>query len=126
MIDVVLLEQPLKSCTRLIIARGSVVEIRRERRDGTHCGSVLIHADAQPALRAAIAAARVGFRGVEIAKTRNGGSIAFIVKGRDWVSIEVRRSDGSPAGGFSDVRDEELDRLAEALCIAAYVAAEAA
>ena len=91
------------------------IELSRERHDGMPIASMRIYYEAFRPLAAAIAAARRGDLGVT-----QCGSVRFEVLDPGVLGIGILDSEGKPRGSSSIItsRSGELDRLAEAHCLA--------
>lgn len=101
------------------IGRLSSVVIRRERADnGEACGSIALCGDALPALRLGLGAAAQGERGRAGFASLAHGGISFDVPYPGALEIGLTDEGGLPRGRPSLIRGAELERLAEALCIA--------
>ena len=95
-----------------------VVDIRRESSTGARVGLIRIFDTHQRVLRSAIDAAKRGELGAHVAPMRTG-SLSFDVRSPCLIAIGLLGAEGQPRGGTSVILGEELERLDEALCIAA-------
>lgn len=93
------------------------VTIRRES-GGVPCGSISVYPADMPVLGEALRAARRGERGLVGQIQLPFGSLAFLALGDGALSIGLRNIDGSHKGRASVLSGPELERLAEAHCIA--------
>lgn len=108
---------------RAIEVRGAqgrevAIVVARYSDGGLPLGEMRLHADVHHDLARAIEAARKGRLCHSRRAIRNGRSMTFRVRGRDWMEIAIVENTGAPMGVPVSLRDLEFAYLREAIAVA--------
>lgn len=103
------------------LGRRPAIDLERRTPQGVPCGLIRLHHDALDVLGRALAAVRVGTTGVVGTVPISKGA-ALSIHVPDAHALAILRVDmrGETAGRATVLRGDELERLAEAYCIAMH------